>query len=116
MLILLAGVAIGLVLGFAAAPSGEAGTKAASERLKTALDQVGALKTVGVAAAESPAADHGKAAEAASTGTAAESTLKELQGIIGSLPERLRFSGLLVLLGALLMSVATVQFGGHQIF
>lgn len=39
-LILLAGVVGGLILGFANPPKGKVGTKAAGEKLDTALDQV----------------------------------------------------------------------------
>jgi len=46
----------------------------------------------------------------------ASSTLKELSGIVGALPERTRFAGLLILVGTLLISVATIQFGGTSLF
>ena len=45
-----------------------------------------------------------------------KSALDEVSGIVAALPENLRFAGLLILVGAALMSVATVQFGGHSIF
>jgi hypothetical protein len=52
------------------------------------------------------------AAATASTKTAVE----QISSAIASLPEYQRFPGLLVLLGAALMGVATVQFGGTSLF
>lgn len=68
-------------------------------------------------AATSTGSDATDAATAASTETEkAKSLLADIGGIIGSLPEHLRFAGMLVLVGALLVSVATVQFGGTSLF
>jgi hypothetical protein len=39
-----------------------------------------------------------------------------VQGIVAALPENLRFAGLLVLVGTVLMGVATIQFGGVSPF
>jgi hypothetical protein len=47
---------------------------------------------------------------------AAQSTVADLAAIIKALPERLRFWGFLILIGGLLMSVATIEFNGHSIF
>ena len=47
---------------------------------------------------------------------AAKSALEQVGSIVASLPENLRFAGLLVLVGAVLMSVATIQFGGTSLF
>jgi hypothetical protein len=116
VVILLAGVVIGLILGFAKVPKTDVSTKDANEKLAAALTHVGTLQKVGVDAAKESTTNEGKAEQATQAASAAESALKEVQGIISALPERLRFSGLLVLIGALLMSVATVQFGGHSIF
>jgi hypothetical protein len=52
------------------------------------------------------------AAATASSKTAVE----QISGAIASLPEYQRFPGLLVLLGAALMGIATVQFGGTSLF
>ena len=48
-------------------------------------------------------------AEAASTG-------EQIASIISSLPVTLRFYGLVILIGTILMSVGTVQFGGTSLF
>lgn len=47
---------------------------------------------------------------------AAKSALEQVGGIVGSLPEHQRFPGMLVLVGAVLMGVGTIQFGGTSIF
>jgi hypothetical protein len=46
----------------------------------------------------------------------AKSAVEQIQGTIAALPENVRFPGFLVLVGAALMSVATVQFGGISLF
>lgn len=62
------------------------------------------------------------AAAASATAAAAEPTaaaaglLDDLSGILGAFPIPVRFYVFLVLIGAALMSVAIVQFGGHSIF
>lgn len=69
-------------------------------------------------------ADPTKVGEAAKSATkaanesadAAKSALEQAASIISSLPENIRFAGMLVLLGTILMSVATIQFGGTSIF
>ena len=61
-------------------------------------------------------ADESAAASAQTTAAEAKNTLEEIGGIVGALPENLRFAGLLILVGTVLMSVATVQFGGHSLF
>ena len=58
-----------------------------------------------------------KAAEDATAKTAeAKTALDQVAGIVASLPENLRFAGMLVLLGVVLMGVATIQFGGTSLF
>lgn len=70
---------------------------------------VGDPATVGAAAKS--------ATKAASASTdKAKSALDQAASIISSLPENIRFPGMLVLLGTILMSVATIQFGGTSIF
>jgi hypothetical protein len=57
------------------------------------------------------------AAEAAQESTAAADTaLEQVEGIVSALPENLRFAGLLVLVGTVLIGVATIQFGGVSLF
>jgi hypothetical protein len=108
--LLLVGVVIGFYVTF----------KTTGEHMKTKVDEakqkIEELKTTAVSAARADSADEPAAAAAASTAEAAKSTLEQLQGIIAALPEATRFPGLLILVGAVLMSVATVQFGGHSLF
>jgi hypothetical protein len=46
----------------------------------------------------------------------AKTAFEQVEGIIASLPQNLRFAGLLVLVGAVLIGVATIQFGGVSLF
>jgi len=115
VVILLGGVVVGLVLSFRKTAK-SVSAKDASAKVKDAVQQVEALKATAVAGAENPASD-AQAAKAASTqADSAQSVLQEIGGIISALPESLRFAGLLVLIGTALISVATVQFGGHSLF
>lgn len=50
------------------------------------------------------------------TGSEAKSKFEDLASLVGSLPEHLRFPGLLIVVGAALIGVATVQFGGTSLF
>jgi hypothetical protein len=54
--------------------------------------------------------------DATQAATEAKGKLSELSSLVGSLPEHLRFAGLLIVIGAALISVATVQFGGTSLF
>jgi hypothetical protein len=54
--------------------------------------------------------------QARASADAAQSALEQVEGIVASLPENLRFAGVLVLIGTVLMSVATIQFGGVSLF
>ena len=66
---------------------------------------------------EAPAAEATEAVNAAGTSAQqAKSALEQVEGILAALPENLRFAGLLILVGTVLMSVATVQFGGVSLF
>jgi hypothetical protein len=56
------------------------------------------------------------AADADTSAGAAKSALDQMSGIVGALPENLRFAGMLALVGTVLVSVATVQFGGTFLF
>jgi hypothetical protein len=114
-LILIAGVAIGLVLSLGRTTR-QLSAKDASAKVEDAVAKVKALTTTAVAGANNPASDATAAATASSQADAVQSVLQEIDGIVGSLPENLRFAGLLVLIGTVLMSVATVQFGGHSLF
>lgn len=108
--LLLVGVVIGFYVTF----------KKTTEDMKQKVDEakqwIDELKVTAVTAAETDKASQPAAAAAASSAEAAKSTLEQLQGIIAALPEATRFPGLLILVGAVLMSVATVQFGGHSLF
>lgn len=106
------GTLVGLVMSWKEAKSGGS----AKQKVNSALQSVKDLKDTAAKAAESTTAEPQTADSAKGKGAAAESALKEIEGIIGSLPERMRFVAMVVLIGALLMSVATVQFGGHSIF
>jgi hypothetical protein len=54
--------------------------------------------------------------EATAATEKAKSALEQAHDIISALPENLRFAGLLVLIGTILMGVATIQFGGVSLF
>ncbi len=93
--------------------------KGVGAKVEEAKENVEQLKTSAVnAAAADPNSDAASKATSAAQqeGAKASGVLNEVAGIISALPERLRYAGFLVLIGALLMSVATVQFGGHPIF
>jgi hypothetical protein len=109
-LILLFGVVLALYLSF------KKTTQDVSAKVKDAETKVEQLKDTAVAGAENPASDPGAATAAANKAGEVQSVLGEISGIVGSLPENLRFAGLLVLVGMVLMGVATVQFGGHTLF
>jgi hypothetical protein len=113
VVLLLAGVVIGLYLTFAKAKRDVEEVKKKVEEAKSHVDD---LRASAVSGSRRGEADEETASTATAQAEAAKSTLEEISGIIGSLPENLRFAGLLVLVGVVLMSVATVQFGGHSIF
>jgi FtsZ-interacting cell division protein ZipA len=46
----------------------------------------------------------------------AKTAFEQVEGIVASLPQNLRFAGLLVLVGTVLIGVATIQFGGVSLF
>ena len=110
IVLLFAGVAIGLALTF--------GKKVqdVKRKVEEAKDKVDQLRETAMSGSLKAAPDEGAAATAQSKAAEAKSTLEEIGGIVGALPENLRFAGLLVLVGTVLMSVATVQFGGHSLF
>jgi hypothetical protein len=112
--VLVTGVAIGYVLGLKTTTKGVT-AKDAKAKATEALTKVENLKKTAEDAAKAQPSDT-TANTADKQGVEAKSAIEQLSSIVGSLPENLRFSGLLILIGALLMSVATVQFGGHTIF
>jgi hypothetical protein len=116
--VLAAGVVIGLKIAW-----GDVKTKAAAkvahnvERAKAQIDllesdAVERISTQALTEEDATAA----AAATTSTASAAKSALDEIGSVIGSLPENLRFAGLLVLVGMVLIGVATIQFGGVALF
>jgi hypothetical protein len=110
VVLLFAGVAIGLALSF------RKQAQDVKQKVDEALDKVDELKDMATSGWLKASADESAAATAETKAAEAKSTLKEIGGIVASLPENLRFAGLLVLVGTALMSVATVQFGGHSLF
>jgi hypothetical protein len=115
VVILLTGVRIGLGLSFAKTNKGLS-AKDAKAKVEDASTKVQALKTQAMTAALSPTSDSSAADAASSGANAVKGTLEDISNILSALPENLRFAGLLVLIGTILMSVATVQFGGHSLF
>lgn len=115
VLILLTGVRIGLGLSFAKTKKGFS-AKDAKAKVEDASAKVQALKTQAMTAALSPTSDSSAADAASSGANAVKGTLEDISSILSALPENLRFAGLLILIGTVLMSVATVQFGGHSLF
>ena len=119
ILVLGTGVLIGVVT---AGTQGTASTKLTEtksklDEAKTKLDEattrLDRAKEEGLEASGATAAVE---AATASANDATRSALEQVQGIVGSLPEHLRFAGMLVLVGAVLISVATIQFGGVSLF
>jgi hypothetical protein len=110
VVLLFAGVAIGLGLTFWRK------TQDVKQKVEEAKDQIEELKETAMSGSMKATVDEGAAASAQTKAAEAKSTLEEIGGIVGALPENLRFAGLLVLVGTVLMSVATVQFGGHSLF
>jgi hypothetical protein len=110
IVLLLAGVVIGFALSFGKA------TKDVQEKVMRLRGQVDDLEETAVTGSLRATADEEAASTAETKAAEVKSTLDEISGIVGALPENLRFAGLLILVGTVLMSVATVQFGGHSLF
>lgn len=107
----------GLYIGVITAPrKAEEENKQKIDEAKTKLAET----TTQLQAATSGNLESASAANVATTAAAsaeaAKSALEQVGGIVGSLPAYQRFPGLLVLVGAVLMSVGTIQFGGTSIF
>jgi hypothetical protein len=108
--LLLVGLLIGLALTFRKT------TRQIEHKMRQVRAKVDELTETAVSGSLHSHADHEAAATAEAAGADAKSTLDEVSGIVAALPENLRFAGLLILVGTALMSVATVQFGGHSLF
>jgi Sec-independent protein translocase protein TatA len=85
------------------------------DEAKQHIDRTTAAMEGGLEAAV--ATEARSAGQAAGTSAdAAKSAIEQVQGIVGALPENLRFAGVLVLVGTVLIGVATIQFGGTSLF
>ncbi|WP_324652017.1 hypothetical protein [Georgenia sp. H159] len=85
-------------------------------RRQLAADEVAAIEEIDGRAVESTAVVEEAAQRASASAETASSAIEQVGSVISSLPERLRFAGLLVLVGTVLISVGTVQFGGTSLF
>jgi hypothetical protein len=110
VLLVLAGVITGFDL------SSRKVTSDVQRKVNEASVTIDQLRSAAVAGALNAAADQESASTAEDKAEEVKSKLGEIGSLVGSLPEHLRFAGLLILIGAVLMSVATVQFGGQSIF
>ncbi len=110
IVLLFAGVLIGFALTFRKT------TKDVRDKVMQLRTKVDELKETAINGSLKASADEQAASAAETQAAEAKSALDEVSGIVGALPEHLRFAGLLVLVGTALMSVATVQFGGHSLF
>ena len=99
------------ILKIGSSTRGDVETKVAS-----VSGNVSDLTTKAVGAAKTEGTDPDVATAAAEAGAAAKDALKDIAGLLNALAERLRFAGFLMLVGAFVMSVGTVQFGGTSIF
>jgi hypothetical protein len=119
ILVLGAGVFTGLKTSLTEAPE-KAKDKLdeASQKIDEAKEHIdrttaameGGLEAAGATEARSAGQAAGTSADAA------KSALEQVEGIVGALPENLRFAGVLVLVGTALIGVATIQFGGTSLF
>jgi hypothetical protein len=112
--LVVAGTVVGLILSFDKPASTPATAKA---KIKAAKVKVQDLVKEAVEAKKASATEAaGATAPAESNASDADTLLKDAESLIDSLPEPLRFAGFVIIFGALLMSVAAVQIGGHSIF
>jgi len=123
--VLLAGVAVGLWISFKQPPQK---AEEAKEKLNEAREKLDAAKAhieeSTSAAAGGNLESFNESAENASNAAAAagafteapKSAIEQVEGILGALPENLRLAGVLVLLGTVLIGVATIQKGGVSLF
>jgi FtsZ-interacting cell division protein ZipA len=125
IVLLAAGVGIGLWVSLKQASHKAEDAKKKIDEVKAKLDEArghiertksaAAVSDLEGVAAAAPQATEAVEAAGASTEDA-KSALEQVGNIVASLPENLRFAGLLILVGTVLMSVATVQFGGVSLF
>jgi len=125
VVVLFGGVAIGLRVSFRQAPQKASAARAKLEEASAKIDEAvahieastSAAAYANVESSMASAADASTAAAAAGeSAQAAKSALEQVQGIVAALPENLRFAGVLVLVGTVLMGIATIQFGGVSLF
>jgi len=108
---------IGIYVGLSTSLKGT--TDTAKEKLEVAKESLDSAKgkieeTKAAVPDTEDAETAGGAADAAAD--KAKSALEQASDIISALPENLRFAGLLILIGTILMGVATIQFGGVSLF
>jgi len=124
-IVLFGGVAVGLWNSFRNAPQKTEEAKAKLDEARAKIEEAKAHIEESTSAAaggnlesfSESTADASTAAAAAGASTdAAKSALEQVQGIVAALPENLRFAGLLILVGTVLIGVATIQFGGVSLF
>jgi hypothetical protein len=124
IIVLFGGVALGLSTSLRRAPGktrdAHAKLDEATARIAEAKVQIETARSAVVSGPEpsrvSAAEATTAADEAGASMEAAKTALEQAQGIVGALPENLRFAGLLVLVGTVLMGIATIQFGGVSLF
>ena len=123
--VMAAGVTVGLRTSFTQAPQraavAEAKLQEAQMRIDEVRDQLEATRSAMAAPNLEAATDptmrvSAAVGEAGVSAEAASSALEQVQGIVSALPQDLRFAGMLVLVGTVLISVATIQFGGTSLF
>jgi hypothetical protein len=110
IVLVVVGVVIGLYLSFTKTK------KDVEKKVEEAAQHIDNAKQAALTGSSFEGVNQAAAGQASQESEAAKGALEEISSIIGSLPEHLRFAGLLILVGVVLMSVATVQFGGHSIF
>jgi Sec-independent protein translocase protein TatA len=119
ILVLGAGVFTGLQTSLTEAPE-KAKDKLdeASQKIDEAKEHIDRTTAAMEGGLEAAAATEARSAgQAAGTSAdAAKSAIEQVEGIVGALPENLRFAGVLVLVGTVLIGVATIQFGGTSLF
>jgi hypothetical protein len=125
LIVLIVGVGMGLFITITVKTPGDA--NAAIDDAKSKIDEAkshlndatSTLRTTeqqGAAGGTGASDVQKSASEAAASADAAKSAMEQVEGIVASLPQNLRFAGLLVLIGTALISVATIQFGGTSLF
>lgn len=108
---------VGLYLGMKKAPEkAEEENKQKIEEAKAKLDETTSQLRTATSRNLAGGDAAGVAETAATKAEEAKSALEQVGSIVGSLPEHQRFPGMLVLVGAVLMGVGTIQFGGTAIF